>query len=86
MSAWAIASPRDRLRVRVGQPHALVAVGLGDLRLALERGLLLADLLVAVEFGDADRLLPLRFLDERFLFEQRRLLADLALLVELRRP
>ena len=56
------------------------------MRLALERRLLLADLLVAVELGDPDRLLPLRLLDQRLLLEQRRLLADLAFLVELGDP
>ena len=52
--------------------------------LALERRCLLADLLIAVELGDPDRLLPLGFLDQGFLFEQGRLLADLPVLVELR--
>ena len=53
----------DGLGVGVGHRDTHVALGRLGLRLALEGGRLLADLLLLVEVGDAHRLLPLRLLD-----------------------
>jgi len=63
------ASPLIALAFGIGGGDTHLALGVLDAGLAFEDGGLLADLLLAVQFGDAHRLLPLRFLDHRLAFE-----------------
>ena len=70
-SAWAVASPAIALALASARRTRFSRSASATCASRSNAACLLADLLVAVELGDADRLLPLRLLDQRFLFEQR---------------